>query len=247
MELEEFARRLAARLPALGGAELAVSLLWWRNQRAPGVAVSAGDLAREMTRLGLGAPHSTRLGQKLARSGLTLRSNGAFRLKADAGPKIAAMLDGILEPQAPDVPSDREYLPEPVWKQTRGYIEAVCTQLNGCYFSTYYDAASVMARRLVETLLIEAYEKLGREALIKTAEGNYWMLGDIVDHALGTDGLSSVGREGKKALRSVKQLGDRSAHNRRFIARRHDMDDLRSDLRVLADELIAIAELRRRG
>jgi hypothetical protein len=241
--LEEFAQRLSTKDPPLAGIDIALALLWWRERAAPGGTASAGELAREMSRLGLGAPHSTRLAHALARSRLTLRSQGLFRLKADASPKIEAKLAGLLEPAAPTVPPEREYLPEPVWRHTRGYVEEVCKQLNGCYYATFYDAASVMSRRLVETLLIEAYEKLRREAEIQR-EGTFLMLGDIVEHAVDASGLP-LGRDSKKALRAVKELGDRAAHNRRFIARRHDLDDLRSPLRVLADELIGIAELRR--
>ncbi|ABC81618.1 hypothetical protein [Anaeromyxobacter dehalogenans] len=247
MTLDEFARRLGRRTPALNSTQLALSLLWWRERNATHPddrTASAGDLARELQRLGLGAPNSSRLGKSLASSRLTLRTSKNFRLKTDAAPKIEAMLAGVLEPTAPEVPASGEFLPEDVWRGTRGYIEVVCEQLNGCYFATYYDAASVMVRRLVETLLIEAYEKLGREAEIKR-DGTLFMLGDIVERAVSTSGLSTLSRDSKKALKSVKELGDSSAHNRRFIARKHDLDDLRSPLRRLVDDLIALADLRR--
>lgn len=197
-----------------------------------------------MQRLGLGAPNSTRLGKGLANSRLTLRTNGSFRLKAGAAPKVEAVLAGVLDPTAPPVPSDGEYLAEDVWRSTRGYIVSICRQLNGCYHSTYYDAAAVLVRRVVETLLIEAYEKLGRETEIQSSERTYFMLGDIITHAVGPSGLTTLGRDGKKALRNIKELGDRSAHNRRFLARRRDLDELRSPLRLLLDELIELAQLR---
>jgi hypothetical protein len=57
-----------------------------------------------------------------------------------------------------------------------GYIESVCKQLNGCFRACYYDAASVMLRRLMETLIIEAYEHLKRDGEIKDGDGNYFML-----------------------------------------------------------------------
>ena len=59
------------------------------------------------------------------------------------------------------------YIPDGVWIGTRGYIEAVCKQLNGCFHAGFYDAAAVMLRRLLETLIIETYEQLKREAEIK--------------------------------------------------------------------------------
>lgn len=101
-----------------------------------------------------------------------------------------------------------------------------------------------MMRRLVETLLIEAYEALGRENEIKDGSDNYLMLRDIVSRALGATHIG-LGRDAKDALSKIKEMGDRSAHNRRYNAVRPDMDKVQSGLRVVVDELINIARLRR--
>jgi len=42
----------------------------------------------------------------------------------------------VLEARAPTIPAEWQYLPEPVWRETRGYVEVVCTQLNGCFLGT---------------------------------------------------------------------------------------------------------------
>ena len=126
---------------------------------------------------------------------------------------------------------------------TRGYIEKVCVQLNGSYHYGFYDAASVMLRRLAETLIIECYEHLKRESEIKNAQGYYYMLGDLVDTILGQNGLN-VGRETRAALINIKKLGDRSAHNRRFNAVKPDLEGLKDGTRVASDDLINIAALR---
>lgn len=67
-------------------------------------------------------------------------------------------------------------------------------QLNGCYQFGFYDACSVMVRRVLETLIIEAYEHLHRESEIRDAEGNYFMLGELVNRSTTAGGLS-IGRE----------------------------------------------------
>jgi hypothetical protein len=41
-----------------------------------------------------------------------------------------------------------------------------------------------------------------------------------------------------KGLRDLKQIGDLSAHNRRFNARQNDIDRVRDGLRVAAEELL---------
>jgi Domain of unknown function (DUF4145) len=138
------------------------------------------------------------------------------------------------------------YLTDAVWIDTRDYIESVCRQLNGCFRAAYYDAASVMLRRLMETLIIEAYEHLGREKEIQDGDGNYFMLKQLVERAIGKPphtGLK-LGRDAKKNLEDVKALGDRSAHNRRFTAHAPDLANVQSGVRVTAQELIQIADLK---
>jgi len=101
-----------------------------------------------------------------------------------------------------------------------------------------------MVRRIIETLIIESYEHLKRETEIKGANGNYLMLRDLVIRANNSTGLN-LGRDAKKALTDVKELGDRSAHNRRYTAVKADLDKVQSGVRVAVDEMIALSDLRR--
>jgi len=150
---------------------------------------------------------------------------------------------GLLEPQPPTVPLDEEFIPNDVWKGTRGYIERVAEQINGTYHCTYYDATSVMCRRLIEILLIEAFEYAKKDSAAKDANGEYLMLSRLIDVTLGPDGFS-LGRETKKVLRQIKEIGDRSAHNRRYVAVRADLDQVRSGFRLLVDELLHLCGVR---
>ena len=113
----------------------------------------------------------------------------------------------------------RNWLPCPfrVSNNTRGYFEKVCKQLNGSYQFGFYDGALVMIRRAAETLIIEAYEYLQKESEIKDADGNYFMLGELVNRSSAAGGLT-LGREAKAALKEIKKLGDRSTHNPRYNA-----------------------------
>jgi hypothetical protein len=42
----------------------------------------------------------------------------------------------------------------------------------------------------------------------------------------------------------MKELGDRSAHNRHYVAKKADVDGLRSGLRVTVDDLLNQAGLK---
>ncbi|MEW6249163.1 MAG: hypothetical protein AB1716_00825 [Planctomycetota bacterium] len=160
--------------------------------------------------------------------------------------EAAAQTDPVIAPNnvpAAPTPARELFLPQDVWNHTRGYLEQVCSQLNACVAHEIWDGAAVLMRRLVETLIIEAYEHLRRENEIKGSDGNFLMLRDLVARAVGSGGLS-LGREARGGLPAIKDVGDRSAHNRRYNARRADIFDIRAALRVAVDELIALAELR---
>ena len=60
---------------------------------------------------------------------------------------------------------------------------------------------------------------------------------------LSKDGAIHLGRNAKRGLDGLKDLGDKSAHNRRFNARQPDIDHIRSDLRAAAEELLHLAKL----
>jgi hypothetical protein len=136
------------------------------------------------------------------------------------------------------------YLPEAVWRNTPRHIEEICRQLNGCYKHAYLDGAAVLIRRLMETLVIEVYEVLGREKEIQNSGGNYFMFGDLVERAISATGIN-LGRETKNALKMIKQLGDRSAHNRRFLAGPDDLAKLQSGVRTAAQDMILKSGIQR--
>ncbi|MGH9545083.1 MAG: hypothetical protein ACRD23_07690 [Terriglobales bacterium] len=238
-----FSERMAG-VARLDSGMIAIGILCWHDLRRPGVELSTWELAKLMVAYGMGNPNRATLESKLSRSPLTLKGSGGFLLKAGARDAVRQQLSAVFEPALPEVNLETGFLPQEVWKDTRGYIEKVCVQLNGSYQFGFYDAGSVMVRRAVETLIIEAYEHLHREAEIRDAEGNYFMLGELVNRSTNTGGLT-LGREARAALKEIKKLGDRSAHNRRYNAVKADLDDIRSGVRVTVDELINIASLRR--
>lgn len=143
----------------------------------------------------------------------------------------------------PEADSGDEILPFALVEGTRGYIERVVRQVNACYRHECYDACAVMARRLVETLIVEAYEHHKIDSKIKNQAGDFLHLRELVPLALN-EPRWNLGRNTKKALPKLKDLGDRSAHGRRFNAHRDDVDKIASDLRTVVQEFLAIAGLK---
>jgi hypothetical protein len=124
---------------------------------------------------------------------------------------------------------------------TRAYIERVAHQANGCYAQGWYDASAVMLRRLLETLIIECYEAHHIGDRIKDKAGNYYFLRDLVDCLLA-ERTWTLGRNVKMVLPKLKELGDKSAHSRRFNAHREDLDKLLEALRDTVQELVSLAK-----
>ena len=158
------------------------------------------------------------------------------KLKSDA-PK------SFVPPSEGTRPSNEFILPFALVRGTRGYIEKVVNQINGCYEKGWYDGCAVMMRRVLETLMIECFEKHGIDGKIKDANGDFLMLRDLITKTL-QETTWNLGRTIKGALPRLKDLGDKSAHSRRYNAHREDIDKLSTDFRDVCQELLVIAGLK---
>ncbi len=157
---------------------------------------------------------------------------------------LAEDLDRLLGPPTEPVRSRTELvLAFSLVRGTRGYIERVVMQINGCYEKGWYDACAVMIRRLLETLIIECFENYKIADKIKSGSGDFLYLSDLIA-AVTKESAWNLGRKAKAALPRLKEVGDQSAHSRRFIAHRSDLDKLLPDLRIAVQELLALAALK---
>jgi len=146
----------------------------------------------------------------------------------------------------PDDGTDSQFdlvLSRTLFKGTRGYLEKVVTQINGCYEKGWYDSCSVMIRRLIETLIIECFEAHNIANKIKTSNGDFYYLNDLINLLLN-EPTWNLGRNARSALPRLKNIGDKSAHSRRFTAIRKDIDKLSDDLRNVAQELLYLSNLK---
>lgn len=126
---------------------------------------------------------------------------------------------------------------------TRSYIERIVHQINGAYESGWYDASAVMIRRLVETLIIETFEAYSISHKIKNPKGDFFFLSDLIPLTI-SEASWNLGRNAKAALPKLKDVGDKSAHSRYFIAHREDIDKVSTDLRVVVQALLLLSKLK---
>jgi hypothetical protein len=158
--------------------------------------------------------------------------------------ELIALKAPLVAGDKPFQPSTTDVLPAVVVEDTRGYIEDVVVQCNGCYERRWFDACAVMIRKLVEILIIAVYEQESRQTQIKGGDGNFLMLSGLIDRLLA-DTSFHLGRETKAGLPRIKELGDRAAHNRYFVASKADVDKVIGDLRVIVPELLHRAALKK--
>lgn len=128
-------------------------------------------------------------------------------------------------------------------KGTRGYIEKVANQINGAYENGLYDACAVMIRRFVETLIIEAFENHKIASKIQDPNGDFFHLSRLIPLML-SETAWNLSRNVKQSLPRLKDLGDMSAHSRRYNAHRGDIDKIIRDLRIVTQELLSLANLK---
>lgn len=81
--------------------------------------------------------------------------------------------------------------------------------------SSWYDACAVMIRRLIETLIIESYEAHSLSVKITNSSGDFFYLSDLISITLSETSWN-LSRNAKKSLPKLKDIGDKSAHSRRF-------------------------------
>jgi hypothetical protein len=134
-------------------------------------------------------------------------------------------------------------VPMVLFRNSRGYLIKVANQANGAYSQGWFDASAVMVRRLLETLIIEAFEKNGISHEIKNVNGDFLYLRDLISKTLSCSSWN-LSRNTKQALPKLKDVGDKSAHSRRYNAIRDDLDSIKSDLRCVTEELLFLAGLR---
>lgn len=151
---------------------------------------------------------------------------------------IQADIDAELGPPEEGVLSNSHLvIMSSLTRDTRSYIESIANQINGAYANGWYDACAVMIRRLIETLLIETFEKHGAAANIKTPAGDYMFLRDMITATIAETSWTPS-RNLKAALPRLKDVGDKSAHNRYYIARKGDIQPWLSDIRLAVEELL---------
>ncbi len=128
--------------------------------------------------------------------------------------------------------------------RAKDYIVNIANQVNGTYGYGWYDACSVMLRRFIESLIIEAFVANGIVDSI-LEDGNYLSLSKLIDRAV-TEPKLNLSSTTKRTLPRLKKLGDLSAHKTEYNTRRKYIDNLLDDffldMQVVVEEFLYKAD-----
>ena len=139
----------------------------------------------------------------LAQCSLTLKSTTAtLTQRTEALKTLRLICQSTLIPEiesrtANPTPVTEQVLPLSVVQNTRGYLEKVIIQANGCYEHQWFDACAVMIRRFTETLIIEVYEHQGKADEVKDKAGDFLALRDLITAITNNTAINLVVLHGR--------------------------------------------------
>lgn len=147
--------------------------------------------------------------------------------------------EGLVCIEEPEVPSI-QIIPESLTRDCKKYIQRIVREINGTYEKGFFSACAVMIRRLIETCMIEAFEKKGLASAIKKPNSNEYESAEEIKNQLLQNPFGNLSRSPRRALqdKNILELGHKCAHDRFFTARKHDINDIKNKVRSLIEYLI---------
>ncbi|MBP7704967.1 MAG: hypothetical protein KA105_06735 [Caulobacter sp.] len=236
-------RALAARLVKAEARELeiGVSLLWFLTHTDQKAEFTASDIAQHMKDLQIkSGVNASRLKANLAAHPDVVRGSApnSFKIRAGRDSQYVDRYGDLRSPES--IPVRDDVLPPTLSLGGRRHFNALKREINGAYEYGFYNSCAVMCRRLMECLLIDAFEYTGNLSVIALPDKSFRPLSEIIN--LAKTGVHiRLSRSVLKVLDKVKDTGDPAAHSRRYLTSKQDIDDLNPGLRQLLAELSALA------
>lgn len=230
----DLAALVASKLTEL---DKAIVTIW--SSSSPGSPQTVASIASKLEAAGSPKINRARLKERLARDRRVVKDGDGFRAAPRKVGEIAAMAEPITGPQRP--PDSKSVLDSGLFEHAYRYVSNIAHQINVSYDSACFDCCAVMVRRLFETLLIDAFEKQGAISEIRNGNGEILPLSGLIAKLASTTSFT-VSRQTKQASSHLKDVGDWSAHNRRHMARKSDIDAAAKHLRLACSDLLHLAK-----
>ncbi|MCW2259606.1 MULTISPECIES: hypothetical protein [Sphingobacterium] len=131
--------------------------------------------------------------------------------------------------------------PLSIFDNTRGYLVDFAKEASCCYDFSLYNSCFFMLRKLLETLIIELFERHGLESQIKNGNGGYYFLSDLIAK-MSEQKTWHLTKIVKIDILKVKKFADSSVHSKRFSAKKTDIDNLKTEIRIIIEELVNLID-----
>ena len=237
MNVSEFIRKISeARISSL---DRAIAVLWFHGVHNKNLGLSVKEVCKQIEQAGCAKQNVTYVKQFFRKDRRVIKGIGdTYLLRPGASAGLNEKYSSLLITKT--LIKCDAVLQTDLFVNAKGYIQKVVLQLNASYLYSLFDCCAVMCRRLLETLIIETYEAQKRAEEIKDNDGHYLMFSGLSEY-IEKDRTIHLGRNTIKGLKNFKKIGDLSAHNRRFNARKTDIDQIKGDLRISCEELLHLA------
>lgn len=196
------------------------------------------DISRLLQALDFARPNATRLTNKVKKSASFIKGTKStnFKLSAKRKAEIKLLIPNLSENE--DVLSDDSVIPEILLQETkRPYLLRLAQQINASYENNLFDACSLIMRRLMEVLLIHAFEYSGIEDAVKDDEGNYQNLKILINKACSRNEVK-IANDVAKDMDKFRDLGNLSAHRVKYNCRKDDIRTVKIQYRAIVEELL---------
>lgn len=223
----------------------AIALLWYFDLQEGKPELRPAFLAELMQDLSLRRQvNATRLGRQLLANRAVMRGKemGTVRLRLASRSRLSSRYGAITgtvappEQGAPIVPAD-------LFDNTRPHLQALVAQINGTYRSGFYDACAVMCRRLLNCLLLLAFESAAKGKVIRDASGEYRAFADIIELASSSRHIK-LARSAAAVMGKMDYVGDLAAHHPTYTIRQKDIDEQRLAFHRVISELAQLADIK---
>jgi hypothetical protein len=238
----------------------AIALLWYFDLQEGKPELRPAFLAELMHDLSLRRQvNATRLGRQLLANRAVMRGKemGTVRLRLTSKSRLSSRYNEIAGTAV--TPEDGTHIiPAGLFDDTRPYLQTLAVQINGTYQSGFYDACAVMCRRLLNCLLLLAFEsaakgKVIRDDLafesaakgkvIRDASGEYRAFAHIIELASSNRHIK-LARGASAVMGKMDYVGDLAAHHPTYTTRQKDIDEQRLAFHRVISELARLAEIK---
>ena len=142
------------------------------------------------------------------------------------------------------IEQNESILPKVLYQDTRGPVERLAAQINASYEHNLYDCCAVMLRRLMEVLLVLAFQNLDKENLIIDKKRQHHISLDGMIKAANSCKELALSSNTKKDMSIVKDLGNYSAHKIWYNCTKKDIEPIIIKYRAIIEELLYKAGIR---